>query len=243
MKEYKKEIYKNYISVHNEALYGTVDLAKIRSSYYLLDHFYSWALPLGNEAAILDIGCGEGGFVFYLQERGFMNASGIDVSKEQISKGRKLGIPKLFEGDLLEFLKKNKNTYDLITARDVLEHFTKEEVYDICSTVLDALRPGGKFLFQSPNGEGILAGKIFYGDFTHDILFSVDSSHQLLKSCGYDEIACKPVLFPISSLSSFVRFLGWKWVELNHKLKRKIVFGTSKGIFTPNLLVLATKQQ
>lgn len=243
MKDYKQRIYQSYISVHNKSLYGVVDLKTIRASFNLMTHFYNWALPKDLNAKILDIGCGEGGFVFYLQERGFVNASGIDVSGEQITKGQELGISKLFEGDLLEYLHKNKNTFDLITARDVLEHFTKKEVYEICQAILHALRPGGKLLFQSPNGEGIFVGKIFYGDFTHDTLFSVDSSSQLLKSCGYDKVVFKPALFPVNSLSSFLRFLGWKWVELNHKLKRKIIYGTSKGIFTPNLLVLATKQQ
>ena len=241
MKGYKRKIYQNYITVHNQALYGTVDTSVIRSTYNLMDHFYGWALPTDKQANILDIGCGEGGFVLYLQEKGFKNASGIDISREQIDKGKELGISNLHEEDLLAFLKRNEPIYDLIVARDVLEHFDKEEVYEICESVQRVLRPGGQLLFQSPNGNGIQVEKIFHGDFTHDTLFTVDSAAQLLKSCGFGEVVCRPALFPVSSMGSLIRFLAWKWIEWNYKLKRKIIYGSAQGVFTPNLLVLATK--
>jgi len=44
-------------------------------------------LPEDKKAKIIDLGCGNGGFVYWLQQIGYQNAEGIDISAEQIETG------------------------------------------------------------------------------------------------------------------------------------------------------------
>src|SRR5437016_493267 len=95
MNTYKKKIYENYISNHNKNLYGENSLSKITAYFPALNHYYGRHLPTDKNARILDIGCGDGNSVYWLQQSGYKNAGGIDLSAEQIEKGRSMGIENL----------------------------------------------------------------------------------------------------------------------------------------------------
>src|SRR5690606_37872834 len=119
-------------------------------------HYYKGHLPANKDAAILEIGCGDGAFLFFLHELGFKNACGMDYSAEQISAGERLGIRNMIVGDAQEFLNSaGFGKYDLVIARDVLEHFSRQDAYELLCLVCRTLRPNGKFVMQVPNGEGI----------------------------------------------------------------------------------------
>ena len=61
-------------------------------------------MPEDKKAKIIDLGCGNGGFVYWLQQIGYQNAEGIDISAEQIETGQKLGIKNIKQADIKEFL-------------------------------------------------------------------------------------------------------------------------------------------
>jgi len=48
--------------------------------------------------------------------------------------------------DVMNFLKDKENTYDVIFARDVIEHFTKNEVIEILELVFDSLKERGAII-------------------------------------------------------------------------------------------------
>jgi 2-polyprenyl-3-methyl-5-hydroxy-6-metoxy-1,4-benzoquinol methylase len=127
MNNYKEVIYDKYITNHNRNLYGDTSLEQISKLFPSWRYFYARMLPVNKQAQILDIGCGDGGFVHWLHMQGYENASGIDISTEQIDSGRAMGIRNIFCEDLKTFLERSGNKYELIIARDVLEHFTKAE--------------------------------------------------------------------------------------------------------------------
>ena len=92
-------------------------------------------MPEDKKAEIIDLGCGNGGFVYWLQQIGYQNAEGIDISAEQIEAGQKLGIKNIRQADIKEFLiTQLPNNYDVIFMRDILEHFNKEEILDVLET-------------------------------------------------------------------------------------------------------------
>ena len=131
MNAYKKIIYDNYISNHNKSLYGETNISKIKAYFPVLNHYYGRHIPADKNARILDLGCGDGNSVYWLQQLGYKNTCGIDFSAEQIAKGKSMGIENLQNGDLLKYLSDNKTEFDVIMAKDVLEHFTKDEVFDL----------------------------------------------------------------------------------------------------------------
>jgi SAM-dependent methyltransferase len=241
MGNYKSEIYKKYSSIHADRIYGVASLEKFRNNFSSWDHIYANVLPESKDANILDMGCGSGGFVYYLKNKKYTKVAGIDISDEQIDRGRSLGIGNIEKYDLLSYLSENKDTYDLIIARDVLEHFDKSEIYNVCMLVFSALKHKGRFIAQSPNGDGIFYEKIFYGDFTHETLFTIRSSEQLFLSIGFTKIKSYSVDFPIRNFGTLLRKLIWKWMVIHQKFRKWIATGDGSGIFTPNLLIVAEK--
>src|SRR5690349_110334 len=72
---------------------------------------------IDQQARVLEIGCGSGELLAFLQSRGFLNAHGIDISPEQVALARARGVDAEV-GDAL----RTSGSYALIIAVDVLEH-------------------------------------------------------------------------------------------------------------------------
>ncbi len=238
---YKEEIYKKYVSNHNVHLYGNTSIQAIERNFTLWDYFYERFLPKNKNSKILDLGSGEGAFVYYLQQKGYLDTYGIDISDEQIKLGETLGIEKIQKIDIISFLKKSENTYDFVIARDVLEHFTKPEIFEILKLTHNVLKQEGQMMIQVPNGWGIWHEKIYYGDITHESLFSIDSARQVFFSTGFAKVDSYPLEFPVVNIKSFIRKIVWRGMVFQSKFRKWIATGDGSGIFTPNLLVVGQK--
>ena len=241
MDKYKKIIYDNYISNHNKNLYGQNSLVKIKASFPALKHYYARHIPQDKELRILDIGCGDGNFIYYLQQAGYKNAHGIDVSDEQIENGKSLGISNLECADLVTYLEGNKNKYDVIIAKDVIEHFTRDEVFEILELVNKNLREGGRFIMQVPNGQGIFFTSVFYGDYTHEMAYTEGSINQVVLNTGFKKSICYPTGPIPYGLVSCIRFILWKLMVSRLKFWKMVETGNPRGIFTQNIIAVVEK--
>ena len=239
--QFKEVIYNNYVRNHTRQLYGTDTLDSIRLHFPVWKYYFGRLLPLDKNARILDVGCGNGSFVYYLQQTGYLHAEGIDLSGEQIAYGRSLGISSIQKADIKIFLEEKKEEYDCITAFDVLEHFTRQEIFDILTAVCAALKPGGCFILQSPNGEGLFHSGVFYGDFTHEIAFTESSLRQICLNTGFSTVTCFPTGPVPKGIVSAARWLLWQLIVLKMRLYKMAETGSGKGIFTQNLIAKAIK--
>lgn len=149
---YKKIIYDKYYSVHTKNLYGNFSNESVKKQYKFWNYYFSEYLPKDFTIQILDAGCGNGGFVSWLIDCGYKNSKGVDISKEMIDLGKSLNIDNLYQEDLFEYLRKNKNVFDIIFCRDVLEHFKKNEIIEIFSLFYDSLKSSGKIIIQVQMG-------------------------------------------------------------------------------------------
>jgi predicted TPR repeat methyltransferase len=241
MDKYKKIIYDNYISNHNKNLYGENSLSKIAAYAPALNHYYCRHLPQDKNARILDIGCGDGNFVYHLQQLGYKNASGIDVSEEQVAKGRSMGIQNLLCADLLQYLTDNKDLFDVIVAKDVIEHFTRDEVFEILFLVNKNLRKGGRFIMQVPNGQGMFYTSIFYGDYTHEMAYTESSINQVMLNTGFSSVRCYPTGPVPAGVVSRIRAVLWKLLVWKLKFWKMVETGSPRGIFTQNIIAVVEK--
>ncbi len=71
---------------------------------------------------ILDIGCGGGGLLSYLQQRGYTHIAGIDLSPEAIAFCKSRSLTAVALDDAQYVRTQTDASFDLIIASDVLEH-------------------------------------------------------------------------------------------------------------------------
>lgn len=240
---YRDRIYGEYVSGHAGHLYGEVTLESLRRQYPFWEAYFGKLLPESREAAIVDLGCGEGGFVHWLREKGYGKASGIDVSPEQVARGKALGIEGVVLGKIEDFLPAHSGEYDCIVARDVLEHFRKDEILPLLDAMFGALRPGGVFIAQTVNAESPFWGRLRHADFTHEGAFTKESIAQVLRASGFAGIEVFPQRPVAHGLKSFLRRFLWQVMELRNKTYLLAETGSADGIFTQNLIVKAQKPE
>jgi 2-polyprenyl-3-methyl-5-hydroxy-6-metoxy-1,4-benzoquinol methylase len=83
--DYKSKLYKYYSStINNQNVKDIISLDFLKNKFDSFEFYYSDLLPSRYNVNILDIGCGEGIFVYYLQEKGYTRVYGVDISEEYI---------------------------------------------------------------------------------------------------------------------------------------------------------------
>jgi 2-polyprenyl-3-methyl-5-hydroxy-6-metoxy-1,4-benzoquinol methylase len=199
-------------------------------------------LPSDRGAQVLDIGCGSGGLVYWLQQLGYLHVEGVDVSASQVAEAHRAGITSVREEDLHVALAREEHAFDLITAIDVFEHIPKAELIPMLRGVRRALRPGGRLLVQVPNASSPIFGSIRYGDFTHEVAFTAQSIRQVFKMAELDPLEVVPVTPPVRGLPSAARWLAWQAARLLLVGYYAIETGALRGhVLTRNLIAVARR--
>jgi 2-polyprenyl-3-methyl-5-hydroxy-6-metoxy-1,4-benzoquinol methylase len=205
--------------------------------------------PKEGSTSILDLGCGHGVFLHFIREAGYTDVSGVDGSPEQVAEAARLGIEGAFEGDLIETLHSLKDqSKDVIIAFDVIEHFTKAELLPFVDEVYRVLRSEGKWIIHTPNGdtpngESPFGGRMFFGDFTHEMAYTRTSITQLLLASGFSEVICREDTPIAYGLKSVVRWTLWKCFRTALRLYLAAETGSCERecILTQNFLTVAMK--
>ncbi len=195
---------------------------------------------LETDSRILEIGCGPGYMLKFLEKRGFKQVMGIDISDEQIQLARNRGCNAEVK-DVFEFLDGKHEDIDAIIALDFIEHFHIEELISLMKLIFKCLKKDGRLILLTPNGEGLFPRQIIYGDLTHLTIFTPDSLQQLLREAGFIDFhfyETGPV--PKNLLGRF-RLLLWKFIKLAANAVRKIEAGKSQLIWTENMICYSIK--
>jgi len=240
MNDFREKFYRKYSSTFKEHI-SDFDQKGITTT---LSKYHYQYLPIlkefNKDAHVLELGCGRGLFLGFLNDAGYKNVFGIDVSKEQIdiAKEQKLNAEEI---GVLEYLKSNKEQFDLIFAIDLIEHFHKDELIDLFEGIYNKLETGGAFVFHTPNGLGINAKKIIYGDLTHLSIFTPNSATQILKLVGFNQINFFETEPYAKNIFGIIRLLLWKIVKLFLNVIRLIETGGTEKILTQNFIGVAKK--
>jgi 2-polyprenyl-3-methyl-5-hydroxy-6-metoxy-1,4-benzoquinol methylase len=238
---FKDRFYQSYVSTHITHRKGEATLDRLRGDFPVWDHHFGRLLPTDRDARILDVGCGHGGLVYWLSQRGYRNAEGIDLSAEQVATAERLGVGNVRQGNIIGYLDCRNGYYDALILRDVIEHFSRDEILEILRLAQRALRPGGTVIVQVPNAESPFFGRIRYGDFTHEIAFSASSLVQVLQVTGYHRIRLRSTSPVVRSLPSLVRVALWKGVEALYRLLLFAELGGGQRIVTQGIIAAADR--
>jgi 2-polyprenyl-3-methyl-5-hydroxy-6-metoxy-1,4-benzoquinol methylase len=252
-KSFKERIYRDYYRLHVLPRKGPLTPKKLASAAKSFDLHFGEFLPEDKTSAILDVGCGSGSLVWWLQSRGFQQAAGIDLSPDQIEAGRSLSIANLHLESLPEHLERvGRDRYRLVFLRDVLEHLEPAEVLDFLDQVRTALAPGGHLVIQTPNGASPFFGRVLYGDFSHERAFTATSLSQILLLTGFEEFKFKPFEPRLPKLTwrsirsprswrDLRRALAWKLVKRFYRFLIYAEIGEGDVIVTYNLIASARR--
>jgi 2-polyprenyl-3-methyl-5-hydroxy-6-metoxy-1,4-benzoquinol methylase len=232
MKDIRKPLYERY--------YADFKKGEKREKFGAL-HLRLWYnekyLPLlkniPRNAPVLELGCGSGLMLDYLLHAGFTNLTGIDISGDQVAAAVRNGFTAI-EADALRFLPEHKTAYDVIIAMDVIEHFKKEELLELLEAIRQSLRPGGLFIIQTPNGEGLMPNYVIYGDLTHFTILSPLSLRQVLTFAGFVDVNMKE-LGP-GALVHFPLFVVWQLVRLAAILIKFVEIGRIQKYWTESFI-------
>lgn len=240
---YRETLYKKYFSTQAGRHVDNIDVL-LNHEMCQLEADVAPFLPSNKNARILDIGCGYGNLLLFLQKKGYSQTVGIDLSSEQVEKARQLGLQNVFCADVFDFLAQPQQPYHCIVALDVIEHLSKEELQRLLATLSDVLAPNGIVLFRTPNMDAPLTSLFAYGDFTHETLLNSHSAQQLMQSANFTQIE---VLQSAMIVRGFVKKIAQKILFTTLLFLTKLILlataRSSKGVLlSPNMLIKAVKQ-
>src|SRR5688572_18643959 len=115
--DYRRRLYSRYVTDFT-AHHSRFDQATFEQHIPTLYKRFSGILPANRNVNILDVACGNGGFLYFLRKLGYVNILGIDTSQEQLAIAKQHGLP-VEQFDAFQFLRGNQQTFDLITGFDV----------------------------------------------------------------------------------------------------------------------------
>jgi 2-polyprenyl-3-methyl-5-hydroxy-6-metoxy-1,4-benzoquinol methylase len=245
---YKDRCYNHYVSTHmNYTQTSSVEeynfFAKISTKRF------REFLPNNKKAKIIDVACGAGHFLYFLQKEGYKNTRGIDLSEEQLEVAKKMKVKNVRMADLFTYLPKHPQSFDMIIARDIIEHLKKDEVIELLNLVYQALKLGGKVLIGTPNAQSLFGASTTFIDFTHEQGFTPQSLSQILRVGNFEDVMVYGEKSIIHDFRSAIRAGLWWCIEKTIKLYIIIERGTGRGlwkrydIFEPRMFAIAKKPQ
>lgn len=129
MNPYRDAFYQRQAEWHG---YTNPEFAKAKHEQRI--PYYAWYtrgwLPENRATAILDVGCGSGQLLYFLRSQGYEHTVGLDLDGAQVEVARGLGLNAV-RSTVTDFLADDRKDYGLIAMLDILEHFTREELYPI----------------------------------------------------------------------------------------------------------------
>jgi 2-polyprenyl-3-methyl-5-hydroxy-6-metoxy-1,4-benzoquinol methylase len=189
---------------------------------------YRAFLPANKDAAILDIGFGDGWFMAACLQLGYTNISGADFAPENKPYLREWNVTlHKIESDIGSFLAGHPAEFDFIHMSHVIEHIPKHSLLWIGDALYRALIKGGTLFVRTPNMEGPCANSSLYVTLAHEYAFSGSNLRSLLSICGFDDI----VLHSPPAQKGFRRSLGslLRWPYLLESRLRHRFFGVNYG--------------
>lgn len=144
------------------------------------------------DMSVLEIGCGTGIFLRYLQARGFADVVGLDSDQGLVPVLDDLaGFDiRLVDGrDYLAGLEGPR--FDRIALFDVAEHLPEAALTELMRTLARVLKPGGKVVMRSPNCASPWGLKMQFDTFDHVTPLTKGRMEELAAATGF---VCRRVI-------------------------------------------------
>lgn len=244
---WKQRLYDAYVSSGHATFYSkstgdTPEVVFRGKRAAICNSLISRYIPPDRSAEILDIGCGHGALLHFLASAGYTRASGVDSSIDQVNLARKLGISNISCRPALEHVRNlPSESLDIVLLIDVLEHFEKQEMFDLLDEVWRILRPGAICLVHLPNGGGLFGMSVLFDDLTHVLALTQVSATQLFATLGFSQVKSYEEKPEVNGLKSAIRRIIWEVGTVPIRLLSISETGLVKPILSRNMIIKAVK--
>lgn len=200
--------------------------------------FRPW-LPADRQARCLDLACGCGDMLYWLEREGFTHTAGVDLCAEELEQARPFVRGELRHADVLDYLRQAPSTsLDFVTAINFLEHLSKDNLLAVLREVRRVLRPGGTLVAMTPNAISPFGGLTRHWDLTHEWAFTPNNFRQLAALTGFEPQIefreCGPVAH---GFISGIRYLLWQLLRAGIAAWFLIELADTKGgVYTMDML-------
>jgi len=146
------------------------------------------------ETSVLEIGCGTGEFLAYLQKKGVKRFFGIERDEKAVAVMEPALKDRVHVGDAWAFLARagEVGPFDRVVMLDVLEHFSAADGVRLLEQIKGVLAPGGLVVARVPNMSSPWGGIHQFSDLTHKTAYTPGSLEQLALAAGYEAAAFLP---------------------------------------------------
>ncbi|MBI3511267.1 MAG: class I SAM-dependent methyltransferase [Bacteroidetes bacterium] len=179
---------------------------------------------------LLDVGCGGGAFIHQLLSKKKITAIGIDTNSKAIAAANAMHENTFIVSDIGTLPAKHKNSFDVITCFQVLEHIW--EPLSFLEQLLSFLKKKGTLIIAVPNNHPYL--------YEHDMMHTLNLPPHHAGLWNEHSLGFLQKLFPLEKISSEIQPIGeqlnyYEMVQLAHLEKKSPVFRSAIGkkIATP----------
>lgn len=241
----RQNILNKYFEVRSESL-GSEDQGKIQRH---TNNVVKWNYkPWFHEdySSLLEIGCYMGYTLKAIQELDLFQAvEALEISESAARLAiNNTGLNSIYCEDAFSFLPRNRDKYDVIIMKAVLEHIPKDQTGRLLESMYNSLRKGGVALISVPNMDWIGASHERYMDFTHETGYTLESLQNVV-GMYFDAVEVKTMKYDfVVNLASFIRIKLFQPVV---KILVKAVLRTigqgvyRKSIFERSILAIGRK--
>ena len=163
--------------------------SSLRSSEDEIDERLERYLPyLPSTGRVLDVGCGRGGTLAALQQRGF-EARGVELNIEMVEECLSRGLNAI-SADLFQVLEAcGEGSLAAVISQQVIERLDGVELGRLIRLAWRALEPGGSLVLETPNPLSlVVAARNFWRDPGHRRPVHPETLALLLRQSGFDPV-------------------------------------------------------
>lgn len=137
--------------------------------------------------SVLEIGCGTGLFLRYLEKKGYRRIVAVETDEGLRDALKDLSVAEIFFGDVFKIAQDHfpAEKFDRIALYDVIEHIETAPLFAFMAQVRGLLKPGGKIVLRAPNVTSPWGIKMFFDSFDHVTPITPGRIRELAQTTGY----------------------------------------------------------